>query len=380
MLDRWPATLGRAIAYRRVSPDTSVSALEGPIEAALSWILTARARSGDGGISAGFDLLRGRWRPSYPETTGYTIPTLFNCAARFERHDLHETAVGLSDYLLGQRTREGGVAHWDRSGAARAAPVVFDTGQVIFGWLAAWRATRSQTYLDAATLAADWLVRIQDSSGAWTRNQHLGTTKVIDARVAWALLEVERVVPNADHVDAARRHLNWVVSQQQASGWFRNAAFQPHLDPYTHTIAYTAEGLLEAGLLLGEASYVESGAKVARQLLARQRPDGSLASTYDVNWNPTARSSCLTGNCQMALIWLRVYQLTGEVAFVSAARRALAFVAATQNLTTADPAIRGAIAGSFPIEGGYERLKYPNWAAKFFIDGLLALEMAERLN
>jgi hypothetical protein len=79
----------------------------------------------------------------------------------------------------------------------------------------------------------------------------------------------------------------------------------------------------------------------------------------------------------MALIWLRLLGLGGDSTFLSAARHALGFVAATQNLATTNAAIRGAIAGSFPIEGGYERLKYPNWAAKFFIDGLLTLEAAE---
>ena len=50
------------------------------------------------------------------------------------------------------------------------------------------------------------------------------------------------------------------------------------------------------------------------------------------------------------------------------------FVARTQNIATNNSNIRGAIAGSHPIFGSYERFKYPNWAAKFFIDALLALD------
>ena len=77
---------------------------------------------------------------------------------------------------------------------------------------------------------------------------------------------------------------------------------------------------------------------------------------------------------QMARLWLCFYQIEGDQAYYTAAQKAIAFVATTQNIDTANSNVRGAIAGSFPIYGHYERLKYPNWAAKFFVDALLALE------
>src|SRR5207244_6982479 len=135
-----------------------------------------------------------------------------------------------------------------------------------------------------------------------------------------------------------------------------------------HTIAYTAEGLLEGGLLLSEPTYVAAAQKVARVLLSKQRPDGSLASSFDERWEPTSRSTCLTGNCQVALLWMRLFEQSGDGAYLDAARRAIVFVASTQNLNIGNPFIRGAIAGSLPMYGKYERMKYPNWAAKFFID------------
>jgi uncharacterized protein YyaL (SSP411 family) len=283
----------------------------------------------------------------------------------------------MSDYLLDARTPEGGVGHWKQREGEWEPPVVFDTGQVIFGWLAAWCNTNDPTYLEAATRAADWLISVQDESGAWVQYQHLGTVKVIDTRVAWALLEVAQIAPSPSYVTAAWRNLDWALGQQQDSGWFRHAAFHPAEDPFTHTIAYTAEGLLESGLILNEPRYITAAEKVARVLVARQHPDGFLSSTYDVDWRPTSRSSCLTGNCQMALLWLRFYGLCNETCYLDAARKAMAFVSATQDLQTPNANIRGAIAGSFPFYGRYERFQYPNWAAKFFIDALLALQEAE---
>lgn len=341
---------------------------------ALAWIARAHAAVEDGGISKGYHLLRDRWFPSYPETTGYTIPTLLNGATALERWDLRDLAISLAEYLLASAEREGGIVHW----RDRGEPVVFDTGQVIFGWLAAFDATGDARHLEAAKRAGDWLVAVQDPSGAWTRFQHLGVTKVIDTRVAWALLELSRRAGRAaPHQRAAERNLDWALTQQEGNGWFQHCAFREGADPITHTLAYTAEGLLESGLLLGEERYVAAARRTADALLARQRPDGSLASTYDAAWRATRRSSCLTGDCQASRLWLGLHQLNGRKDYLTAARRTIDFVAGTQRLNSARLGVRGGIAGSHPIYGWYERFKYPNWAAKFFVDALLTLEDLE---
>jgi len=368
----WPFAIG-ALALQRLPRDLGKLQIGSHLDGALAWIVRARASGSDGGIPANFDLVRNRWAASYPETTGYTVPTLLACARRLHGPDLRSLALSLADYLLDVGTLEGGVGHWKRRADGPQTPVVFDTGQVILGWLAAWHDTRDARYLDAAVAAAEWLLQAQDETGAWIQYQHLGYAKVIDARVAWAMLKVAQAYPAYTCESAVRSCLDWVLSQQQGNGWFNRAGFQAGRDPFTHTIAYTAEGLLESGILLDEPRYTDASRKVADVLLTLQRTDGSLASTYDDTWHPTSRSSCLTGNCQIALLWHRFYELLGDTRYLEAASRAIAFVAATQNLTSSHPGVRGAIAGSFPVYGRYERLKYPNWAAKFFIDALLAL-------
>src|SRR3990170_2467270 len=66
------------------------------LDAAIDWIQRAYAAAGDGGISKGYDLLRGRWAPSYPETTGYTIPSLLNAAAALNRPERRGRALWLA--------------------------------------------------------------------------------------------------------------------------------------------------------------------------------------------------------------------------------------------------------------------------------------------
>ena len=344
------------------------------LDAAVGWIWLAHAMGGGGGISKGYDMLRDRWSPSYPETTGYTIPTLLNAATAMGRPELRGLAFSLADYLLNTTTPEGGVAHWASSGSS---PIVFDTGQAMFGWLAAFDANGDERYLRAAMRAGDWLVSVQDSSGSWKDYQHLGVEKVIDTRVAWALIELHRRAGEDACLHTAVRNLEWAAKQQNDDGWFQHCAFVEGKDPFTHTLAYTAEGLFESGCLLNETRYVEAARLTADALLACQRLDGSLASAYGPVWREASRSSCLTGDCQVGRLWLRLYETTGQQSYLAAARKAITFVARTQGLQTSDPNIRGAIAGSYPVYGRYERFKYPNWAAKFFIDALLELDRVE---
>jgi len=346
-------------------------------DAAIAWIERA-STMGNGGISKGYDLLRRKWSPAYPETTGYSIPSLLNTAEARSIPGLQDLALKLADYLLTCSTPEGGVVHWQSN--PNAKPVVFDTGQVIFGWLAAYEFSQNPLYLQAAQRAGDWLVSVQDPTGAWVQFQHLGVVKVIDTRVAWALLELEKRQPKGSFRTAAIRNLDWALTRQHPDGWFADCAFRPEEDPFTHTLVYTAEGFQECGLLLGEKRYLDAALRTSSALLSVQSQNGSLASTYRAGWQASSRSSCLTGNCQAARLWMQHFGALGEEKSLDGAVRALQFVAGTQVMPPGNADIAGAIAGSFPLTGRYERMKYPNWAAKFFIDALLTLEKIEKVS
>ena len=377
VIDRWPLYIFRASFNKSKSVELNSLNIKTRLDASINWIITAYGNSNDGGIPAYFDLLRNKWRPSYPETTGYTIPTLFHCHQKYTHYDLRTKAIEMAEYLLKQRTLSGGVCHWDKSSSNHPSPIVFDTGQVIFGWIAAWKETNNNEYLEAAIKAANWLVSIQNEDGYWDKNQHLKVVKVIDARVALALIKLWQITNTRSYLIAAQRNLEWVLSKQDNNGWFLNASFRQGKDPYTHNIAYTIEGLLKSGLILDETRFVNASEKTAEALLGLQKPNGSLAATYNEYWVSKDSYTCLSGDCQISLVWLDLYKLNGDNHYLEAAKRALSYVAGTQDVNTTNPGIYGGIGGSFPIYGDYELLKYPNWAVKFFIDGLLALRKIE---
>ena len=90
-----------------------------------------------------------------------------------------------------------------------------------------------------------------------------------------------------------------------------------------------------------------------------QRGDGWLAGTYGPNWRPQASYYCLTGVAQMAINWAVLAVSCGEVEFAHYARLALAYLKRHQRVTARDAVIRGAIAGSYPMWGSYERFCFP---------------------
>jgi len=253
-------------------------------------------------------------------------------------------------------------------------PVVFNTGQIIFGLLAAYIETRAQRFLDAALRAGGWLVHVQDADGAWRRFDFQGHVHTYNTRTAWALAELALEIREESLMAAALRHLDWALAQSEANGWFHHWAFIPTHDPVLHTIAYTAQGLLEAGSRLDRVNYVEAAERTSRRVLAKVDAEGFIPGTFNSDWHPTARYSCLTGNAQMGIVWLRLFTITGDTAFREGALRANRFLKSLQDCTGNNLHTRGAVKGSHPLWGRYLFGTYPNWAAKFFMDALLMEE------
>jgi uncharacterized protein YyaL (SSP411 family) len=341
---------------------------------AAEWLAAAQDATSDGGVSALYSVRTG-WDVSYPETTGYIIPTLLNYFRLTKQSIWRDRAIRMADWLLSIQLSDGAFP----LRADLVTPAVFDTGQIIFGLIGAFRETRAKQYLDSAAKAARWLISIQEPTGAWLHHSYGGISHAYYARVAWALLVVYREWNEDKLLLSAKKHLTWVLNQQIENGWFRNNAFPAEEYPSLHTIAYAAQGLLEAGEILQAQRNIQAAAKVADALLIRQQKDGTLHGAYDQDWRPTVDWACLTGIAQTAIIWLRLYLLSKNKTYLEAAMRANLFLKSIQNTMSNNPSIRGGIKGSHPINGKYLPYAYPNWAAKFFLDALMIEERATAL-
>ena len=124
-------------------------------------------------------------------------------------------------------------------------------------------------------------------------------------------------------------------------------------------------------MILKEPRYIEAARRAADALLANQESDGSLAGRFNSQWAPIGHWSCLTGDAQTSIVWLRLFQLTGDSKYLNGARCMNRYLMNTQNLISTDSGIRGGIKGSHPIWGEYAPYEFLNWAAKFFADALM---------
>jgi hypothetical protein len=340
----------------------------------MGWLCAAQDATADGGVSALYDVRSGEWGPSYPETTGYIIPTFFDYAAYSNDDRYRQRAVCMADWLLTLQLESGAFPigplwpDWERT------PIVFDTGQIIHGLVRAFEETSCAHYLESARRAGDWLADIQEADGSWLKFTSLEHVHTYNVRAAWSLIRLHETTQNERHLTAAVANLEWALIQQTPEGWFRNAAFRPEEDPLTHTIAYTIEGILESGISLKNERFIAAARLAADALGGRQDQDGFLRARYGPGWRSSLGWSCLTGTAQMALIWLRLLELTGNSAYLTSARTAHLYIKQTQDLRSKRAGVAGGVSGSHPIYGDYEPFRHLNWAAKFFADSLLLEE------
>lgn len=342
------------------------------LDAAIAWLKLAHDVTGNGGVAQTFLVRSRRWAPSYPETTGYIIPTLYRYAALTGDEDCRVRARRMAEWEIEIQLPEGGVLAGALGDSDK--PTVFNTGQVIFGWVRAFEEERDDAYRDAAVRASDWLCRIMDDDGCWRQFGSPMTGKSVNTyntRSAWSLARTHEITGERRFLDAAVRNCEWALTQARANGWLDTNCLQDNTQPFTHTIAYAMRGLLEIGDYAGREDFVQAARKIGDAMIAVLPENGYLPGRFDENWRPTVKWSCLTGDCQLGINWGRLYQITGEDAYRAATARVLGFVSRTQRLTGPERELIGGIKGAHPINGGYHPWQYPNWATKFYADALM---------
>jgi hypothetical protein len=345
--------------------------LEASAGAAMQWLCEAqdRSASSDGGVARDYSLIKG-WATSYPETTGYIIPTFIDYGTICRDVSLHDRARRMLDWLV-RIQMPSGAFQGGKIDSTPVVPVVFNTGQILIGLARGEKAFGG--YREAMLRAADWLVRVQDDDGCWRRYQTPFATageKTYDTHTAWGLFEAARIEPNRGYAEAGLANIRWALTYQQENGWIDKCCLSDFAQPLTHTLGYSLRGMLEAYRYTGEASLLAAARRTADGLLSALGQDGFLPGQLARDWAPAATWACLTGSVQIAYCWLALYQETGDVRYRQAGLAANRYVRRTVKMQ--GPAtMRGGVKGSFPVDGEYCRFEYPNWAAKFLVDALL---------
>jgi hypothetical protein len=342
------------------------------LDLCIGWLLSAHKNMIDGGM--GTYHIVGGWSSSYPETSGYIIPTLYNYALiqPSKKNEIERTILACADWLVSIQKPSGG---WQSAYIEHQRPeVVFNTGQVLRGLLIAYQMDRKNEYKESLCKACDWLVETQEPDGSWKKTAYMNEPRVYDSYVAHPLLLVYELTGNESYKEAAIKNLNWILTQQIENGWLMNADnTQKHNNrPILHTISYTIDGLINCGVMLKNDAYVAAGKKAADRLLTLFEQNRVLGGRYDSAWMASEYMIC-TGCAQISIVWLLLHELTGDKKYAAAAERMNSQLVAIQHsCLTIGGSGNGALPGSYPIWGKYEPFTFPNWATKYFADALMS--------
>jgi hypothetical protein len=341
------------------------------IDEAMGWLFRAqdRSTSADGGVARHYSLIDG-WGSSYPETTGYIIPTVLAYARVRGDESARQRAKRMLDWLVSIQFPCGGF-QGGAIGSTPVVPVTFNTGQILIGLASGVR--EFAQYHEAMYRAANWLVKTQDSDGCWRKYPTpfaASGEKAYETHVAWGLLEAARLEPHLSYAQAALANMRWALHHQRDNGWFDRCCLTDPSQPLTHTLGYALRGVIEAYRFTEDELFLRAARKTADGLLMPLQKDGFLPGRLRPDWTGSVSWACLTGTVQIAYCWLLLYQYTGDARYRDGGYAANAYVRRTMKSDVPSER-RGAIKGSFPISGDYGAYHYLNWACKFFIDSNL---------
>jgi hypothetical protein len=342
---------------------------EAAISTGLAWLKRAQdcSASHDGGFARDFSLLTG-WATSYPETSGYIVPTFIAEAETTGDHDLADRARRCLDWLVSIQFAEGGF-QGGRIDQEPRVPVTFNTGQILLGLAAGARFDRGR-YLEPMRRAASWLRDSQDEDGCWRKHPTPFSApgeKAYETHVSWGLFEAARVAPDDGFGEAGLKQVRWALTKQRPNGWFEANCLEEPEAPLTHTIGYVLRGVIEAYRWSKEPELLKAAVRTADGLLPAVAAGGYLPGRLNDLWRGVVDWTCLTGSAQIAHCLLLLASETGRSTFADKARTLNAYVRRTIDLAGAAD-LNGGVKGSFPVHGDYGRYQYLNWACKFTID------------
>lgn len=331
----------------------------------MEWIKSTERDTG--GSSANYSYLMG-WTKAYPETTGYIIKTLVDYNKRFQDRESFEMALRFGKWLLSIQNSDGS---WNGGMHPNKKPEqsVFNTGQIIIGLVALYEVTEDMIWKNSLHRATSWLAQNVNDQGLWENGHYNDFNPTYYTRVAWPMLLANEVLKENSISVSALKVLDKMSTRALSNGSFEYWGFNKNQPAFTHTIAYTIRGFIEASLLIQDW---ERYAKITEPAIDRlytisELNGGRLPGYLDNNWRVHGNFSCLTGNAQVAYCFFLMYDQHSDLRFVNAGTKLLEYNISKQSRS-------GAIAGSSPIYSKYMRMRYPNWAAKFHADAIMKLD------
>lgn len=279
-------------------------------------------------------------RISYPEVTGYFIPTLIRWGYR-------EYAIGYAKWLMSIQREDGS---WTEPSLKYS--YVFDSAQILKGLIAIREILPE---VDVSILkGCDWIIsNVNDEGRLITPTETMWGDKstcseLVHIYCISPLLDAAKIYKRSDYEENAYKVLNY---------YKRNFEHDiKHFSLLSHFYAYIVEGLLD----IGEYEWAK---EAMYNIEVYQKTGGEVPAYNDVSW------VCSTGLFQLSLIWFRLGN-------IERGNKAFEYACKLQNET-------GGWYGSYISEenvnekNDYFPLAEISWANKYFLDALYYKNRAE---
>lgn len=354
------------------------------VKNSLNWIKNAQNAYPDGGISRGFNLLGKSsksnflgWQLSYPETTGYLLPTLINIKKIFNLEGI-DIIIDKMAYFLLSISKNGTV----KGGSLEKKNFVsaFDTAQVVRGLISYYNFKINNIFLKRAIDCGEFLLNSEINKSGKISDTYIAKKSIFIPEndgphiyISPALLELYKVTNNISFKNLAIRIIETTLKYQNKDGYFEKSDFTKNNKILTHNLGYIVEGLIDSYSILGEKRYLESAELTMENLLNLIRLDGSINGYIDSKLkNSGDKFECLVGSAQIAVCFYKLAKIKENKIFENAGKQILINLKKKQNSYDKNfGGGIGAIWGSWPISGEYQQYQSVNWANKFYLDLIL---------
>ncbi len=363
----WPARIADFPA-----PDHE-DILRATLGAVLGWIRRAEAHWGCGGIPASYDARSRRFGGPYPETTGYSIPTLLAAATVLEDPAAEPLAYRAADWLTGRQLGNGAMrCNIEPPGGDAASAdqiVIFDCGAILQGLVAV--AGRDESYAPTARRLGRFLVETQRVDGTWGRYLAFRQFGSHNALVGYALLDAGAVLDEPSFTEAGHRCLEAIRPRFRASGYIDGCEF-PGVRrgvAFLHPLVYTIEGYLKAETVAPGHGYLETALPSLDALHADIERTGHVPGAFVGERVTTASSfTALTAVAQLADVGFKADRLLGTERYAGVSRQLMGFLRRCIAGSLRDAEWMGGVPSAFPINGEYLPFCVNNWGAKYVLD------------
>ena len=358
------------ILFARYIVNENVFENDKHIKMAADWLLKAQDIGKDDGYSRGFYLQKSGWDKSYIETTGYIIPTMLSLYEYFNDEKYLNSAKKAGNWLLSIQLDSGAFSDIDNN-----IPLVFDTGQVLYGLIALHKSSeieddKKEQYKLAIKKASIWLCDVQDTDGSWQKYGYQNLAHTYYTRVGSVLYEAGVLLNEEFIKEKAQKHIQWVLSSQLENGFFDKLRFVSDEKPLLHAIVYVLEGLYHYYNLTGDKIVYASlmkNVEIFKKINLKK--DLLLCSQYDNDFECINSQRCMTGLAQWANLTFMLYYHNGDEELLYCAKKTLYYLKSKQFKEGKD--LKGTLPGSVPFWGVYAPFSAVNWGVKFFIDAMI---------